>query len=165
MLYLTAVILWLSPMLALAAPLSLSAAPGEFDAKTLGAHTVKTAITATIQLTKFRGTKAWPAGAYFGFHEGEDRKNSFQFVLMRNTNADSRLITGYRILKDGKEQTAQVIERVPLDVHAKIKLSFDNGLVVLQVGKGDPIRIKTSLRKVAPYVSVSSGSANFDVAP
>jgi hypothetical protein len=149
----------------LGAPLSLSAETGKFNAKTLGPHTVKTVITATIQLTGFRGTQVWPAGAYVGFYEGEDRNNSIQFVLMRNTDTDSQLATGYRILKDGKERTIQFIEWVPLEAHAKVKLSFDNGLVLLQVGNGNPIKIKTSLRKVAPYASVSSGSANFDISP
>jgi hypothetical protein len=68
-------------------------------------------------------------------------------------------------LKDGKERAVQFIEWVLLEAHAKVKLSFDNGLVVLQMGNGDPIKIKTSPRKVAPYASVSSGSANVEVSP
>lgn len=149
----------------LGATLSLSAGPGKFDAKTLGPHTVKTMITATIQLTEFRGAKAWPAGAYVGFHEGNDRDNSIQFVFMRNTDVDPQLATGYRILQDGKERAVQFIEWVPLEAHAKVTLSFDNGIVVLQAGNSDPIKVKTLLRKAAPYVSVSSGSANFVISP
>jgi hypothetical protein len=159
------VALWLIPTFTLGAPLSLSAEPGQFNAKTLGPHAGKTAITATIRLTDFRGTKAWPAGAYVGFHEGEDRNNSVQFILMRNSDTDPQLATGYRILKNGKEQTIQFLAWAPLEATANVKLSFDNGVVVIQVGNGDPIKIHSSLRKVAPYASVSSGAAKFDVAP
>jgi hypothetical protein len=159
------IILCLSALPTLGAPLSLSAESGKFNAKTFGAHAAETAFTATVKLTAFRGTKAWPSGAYVGFHEGEDRNNSIQFVLMRNADTDSQLATGYRILKDGKEQTVQFIGWVPLEAQAKVTLLFDNGLVMLHVGNSPVIKIKTSLRKVAPYASVSSGSANFDVSP
>jgi hypothetical protein len=158
-------VLWLSPMSIFGATLSLSAEPGKYNAKTLGPHTVRTMITATIQLTGFRGIKAWPAGAYVGFHEGEDRNNSIQFVLMRNTDTDPQLATGYRILHDGKEFAVRFIKWAPLEAYTKVELSFDNGLVVLRVGNSDPIKIKTLLRKVAPYASVSSGSANFVISP
>ena len=158
-------ILSLIPISALGAPISLSAESGKFNAKTLGPHTAKAIITATVQVTEFRGAKAWPAGAYVGFHEGEDRSNSVQFVLMRNTDTDTQLAIGYRVLKDGKEQIIQFIEWAPLDAHVKVTLSFENGIAMLRVGDGELIKIKTSLQKVAPYASVSSSSASFDVSP
>lgn len=158
-------ILFLIPISALGATISLSAEPGKFNAKTLGPHTAKATITATVHITEFRGAKAWPAGAYVGFHEGEDRNNSIQFVLMRNTDTDTQLAIGYRVVKDGKEQTVQFIEWAPLEARVKVKLSIEKGIVILRLGEGEPIKIKTSLQKVAPYASASSSSARFDVSP
>ncbi len=158
-------VICLCPLASDGAPLSLSAESGQFKAKTLGPPEAKAILTANIQLTEFRGTNAWPSGAYLGFQEGEDRKNSIQFVLVRNSVGDSRLAAGYRILKDGREQSVQFIEWLPLNVSATVKLTMDNGLITLQVENGEPIEIKTSFREVAPFASVSSATANFNLLP
>jgi hypothetical protein len=155
----------LTPLPSLANTISIASAPGSFQAKTLGQPKSVQHLEATFQLTEFRGTSAWPAGAYIGFHEGVNRDNSFQFMLMRNTQSDAQLAVGYRLVKDGKEQSSQFIQWVPLDAQVHLKLSIKQGLVTMQVGNAAPVKIPTALKSVSPYTSVSSGTATFDVSP
>jgi hypothetical protein len=155
----------LSPLPSLGDTISIASAPGSFQAKTLGQPKSVQHLAATLQLTEFRGTSAWPAGAYIGFHEGVNRDNSFQFLLVRNKPADSQLALGYRVVKDGKEQSSQFIQWMPLDAQVHLKLSIKQGLVTMQVGDAAPVKIPTALKAVSPYTSVSSGTASFDVSP
>ena len=157
--------LCLTSLPALGNTISIASTPGHFQAKTLGQAHVKQQFEATFQLTEFRGTSAWPAGAYIGFHEGVNRDNSFQFLLVRNNPSDAQLALGYRVVKDGKEQSAKFIKWVPLDAKVRVMLSINRGLVSMRIGDAPPIQIPTSLNQVAPYTSVSSGTANFDVLP
>lgn len=157
-------ILSLVPISTLGATFALVAEPGQFNAKTLGPHSQNFSFTASVRLTEFRGTNAWPSGAYMGFHESDDRSNSVQFILMRNKATDTQLAAGYRIVKNGKELDAQFIEWLPLESRVNVTFSFAKGTVKLTVGGAEPIVIQTPLRKVAPYASVSSGGANFEVA-
>ena len=158
-------VLFLSPIPLLGATVTLSAGPGQFEAKTLGPHSIKADIVAAISLTEFNGTSAWPTAAYVGFHENSNRDNSIQFVLMRNKDTDTRLAIGYRVLKNGKEQFAEFIDWRPLGAQVAVKISCNEGLVTLQVGDMAPVKIQTSLGSVAPYTSVSSGTAAFDIHP
>lgn len=144
---------------------SLTANSGEFEARTLAHPSTTSSISASLRLTAFNASKKWPAAAYVGFHQGENRDNSLQFLILKRHSDDSYVVSGYRVISNGQEVSVNSIENIPLDAKARVNLSFDQGSVTLQTGETEPIRIRTSLTKVSPYVSVSSGTAEFSVGP
>jgi hypothetical protein len=57
------------------------------------------------------------------------------------------------------------LANLPLDTKLPVELSFDNGLVLLKAGNNAPVSVQTALTSVSYYVSVSSGTAKFEVNP
>lgn len=145
--------------------ISISAEPGTFNAKTLGTPSAQAMVSASFRLTAFDGARGWPPAAYVGFHQGPDRNNSFQFLIIRNTETDSYVVAGYRVMEDGCEVKQASLENLPLGAASKVRLSFANGNVRLVMDGGSPVSIRTRMTEVSPYVSVSSGSAEFIIEP
>ena len=143
----------------------LSAGPGKFKARTLAQALPKSSISASFKLTEFNRSDTWPPAAYVGLYKGTIRDNSIQFLIIKNRKCDQYVVAGYRVINKGKEVTVKTIENFPLDTTVNLNLKFDNGEVYLKLNENKPINIKTDLNTASPYVSVSSGSAEFNVGP
>lgn len=143
--------------------ISLSAHPGEFNVKTLGPVSATTKVSASARIAKFNGTAAWPPAAYVGFYQGPDRNHSVQFLIIRNHETDSYVVAGYRVIESGREARVESLETLPLNSEARVHMSFSNGVVTLRLNNGTAHTIKTKLRRVAPYVAVSSSTGEFKI--
>jgi hypothetical protein len=145
--------------------INLSARPREFNAKTLGPSGSHGRISGSLRILEFKGGKGWPAAAYIGFHQGLNRNESIQFLLIRIRETDTYLVAGYRLIEAGKEAKVEALANLPLHSSVRVSLSFESGLVTLQMNDKAPVRVRTSLSEVSPYVSVSSGTAEFNIDP
>lgn len=156
---------FLTSAVAFAEPQSfkLGASSGSFNAKNLGSASSAITLAAQMKLLAFRGSTAWPASAYIGVHEGDDRNNSFQILMIRNRPEDTYLVVGYRVVVDGKEVAIQSLADVPVVSVVKIALSFNDGLVIVRVNNAQQVKVPTPFRKVSPYLSVASADAQFDI--
>ena len=144
---------------------TLSAKPGEFNPKSLGNPSPRGVLSASLQITKFAPSKGWPSAAYVGFFQGKNRDNSVQFLVIRNRETDPYVVAGHRIVEGGKEVKVASLANLPLDGKAQVTISIDNGLVTLNFPPQAPVTFRTNLTEVSPYVSVSSGTAEFSVGP
>lgn len=162
---LAAVLLALVLQSANAETLLLKAKPGEFLANPIGDPADAVNISTSLKLTAFDGSAAWPPAAYVGFFQGPNRNESFQFLIIRNGGNAPFLTVGYRVIEDGKEKSVASLANIPLDASASVDLSFRKGNVTIKYEKQTPITVKTRLTKATPYVSVSSGSAEYKMRP
>ena len=144
---------------------TLSAKPGEFNPKPLGSPSLHGALSVSVQITSFNSSNGWPAAAYVGFFQGKNRDNSVQFLIIRNRETDPYVVAGYRIVESGKEVKVASLANLPLDEKAQVAISIDNGVVTLKFPPQAPVTFHTNLTEVSPYVSVSSGTAEFSVVP
>ena len=160
-----AAVLLALPLIALADSFSLSAKPGHFNVKTLGPAVAKGTLSATIRITNFDGGQGWPPAAYVGFHQGTDRNQSVQLLVIRNEETDAYVVAGYRVIENGKEATIESLANLPLKSIVRVRLSFDKGAITLLLNDQSPITLRTPFTQVRPYVSVSSGTAEFTVDP
>ena len=145
--------------------LLLTAGSGEYSAGPIGDAAETVSISTSFRITAYDSSPDWPTAAYVGFFQGENRNESFQFILIRNGGNAPYLTAGYRIVENGEESHVKSLANLGLDSIAIIKLEFNKGTVTVKYGKQDPIQVKTNLTKVTPYVSVSSGSAEFEMRP
>jgi len=150
---------------ALAQSLRLSAAAGHFNPKTLSGPSDAVAVAGTLRLLAFDGTSAWPTAAYMGVYEGPNRNNSVQILAIRNRMSDDYLVVGYRLVVDGKEVKVASLQNVPLSSEVRVSVQFKKGAVSMRVNGRPPIELRTPFNSVAPYVSVSSGEAEFSIDP
>ena len=141
----------------------ISAKPGKFDARTLSIPAAAMSFSGTAKLLAFAGSPQWPAASYIGIHEGPDRSNSVQVLAIRNRPTDDHLVVGYRVVTDGRELEVKSITSIPLNAVWNVRIRFDNGVVHLQVNDERTVEVRTSFKRVAPYVSVSSGEAEFTI--
>jgi hypothetical protein len=162
---LVTVFLTLALQSASAETLLLSAKPGEFLANPIGDSAETVTISTSLSLTAFDSSAAWPPAAYIGFFQGPNRNESFQFLVIRNGGNAPFLTVGYRVIEEGKEKTVASLANIPLDASAPVDLSFNKGIVTIKYGTQDPITVKTRLTKATPYVSVSSGTAQYKMRP
>ncbi len=162
---LTAVLLALALQTASAETLQLSAKPGEFLANPIGDSAETVTISTSLSLTAFDSSASWPAAAYVGFFQGPNRNESFQFLIIRNGGNSPFLTVGYRVIEDGKEKSVASLANIPLDASAPVDLSFIKGIVTIKYGNQAPVTVKTRLTKATPYVSVSSGTAQYKMRP
>ncbi|MEW8061070.1 MAG: hypothetical protein AB2791_17815 [Candidatus Thiodiazotropha endolucinida] len=143
---------------------TLSAPPGHFDSVDLGAASEELVIEAKMSFTSFNRSADWPPGAYVGFYDEKDRNNKFQFLIMKNKKTDNYVVAGYRVIESGKEVKVASISYFALNEKVSHKLKYFNGKVKICISGHNPVEITTKLRKVIPYISVSSGEAEFEVA-
>jgi hypothetical protein len=162
---LTAVVLALVLQSANAEIFLLTAKPGEFLANPIGDSADTVNISTSLKITAFDSSGAWPPAAYVGFFQGPNRNESFQFLVIRNGGNAPFLTVGYRVIEEGKEKTVASLANIPLDASAPVDLSFNKGIVTIRYGNQDPITVKTRLTKATPYVSVSSGTAQYKMCP
>lgn len=139
----------------------MSAQPGKFDARTLGTPAAAVSFSGTAKLLAFASSPQWPAASYIGIHEGADRNNSVQVLAIRNRPADDHLVVGYRVVVDGKEREVRSITSIPLNAAWNVRIRFTNGVAHLQVNSERAVEVQTPFNRVVPYVSVSSGDAEF----
>lgn len=144
---------------------TLAANPGEFNPKTLRAPAESAAVNGTFKFLAFTGSKAWPAAAYIGVHQGPNRNNSVQVLAIRNREADDYLVVGYRLVIDGKEVTVQSIENVPISSTVRVAITFKKGVATISVNGRPPVAVNAPFALVSPYASVSSGKAEFQIDP
>lgn len=142
---------------------SMSAKTGHFEARTLTAPADAVSFSATAKFINFAGSAQWPAASYIGIHEGPDRNNSLQVLAIRNKMADDYLVLGYRLIIGGKEAKVESIANVPMNTKLEVQIEFSRGAASLNVNGGPAIEVQTPFKQVAPYVSVSSGEAEFRV--
>jgi hypothetical protein len=143
--------------------IKVAAHPGNFNVQTLGSASSTGTLSVSMRLVAFNGEEAWPPAAYAGFYQGADRSNSVQFLIIRNHESDQYLVVGYRVIEAGREIKFESLSNVPLDATVHANLKIDNGLFTLRLNDTSPITIRTPLAEVAPYVSVSSGTADFTI--
>jgi hypothetical protein len=147
------------------APHTLAAKPGQFQARTLAAPSSKMTFSGTAKLLATASSPQWPAAVYIGIQEGPNRNNSVQVLAIRNRPTDDYLVVGYRLVVGGKEVKVHSIADVPLNSVLKVRIDFTEGLTMLHVNDARAIELATPFKQVAPYVSVSSGEAEFGVDP
>ncbi|CAJ0721062.1 hypothetical protein LMG6871_04486 [Ralstonia edaphis] len=153
------------PYLAIASTVALSANSGEFNAKSLGSPAMQGTLPASFRITHFDSSGAWPAAAYVGFFQGPNRNESVQFFIVRNKVSDAHLVAGYRVIEAGKEvKVASVGTLLPTEM-AHVTITIDHGLAKIFLPNREPVVLKTKLGDVSPYISVSSGTAEFEIAP
>lgn len=145
--------------------LLLTAKPGEFLASPIGDPADTVTISTSLSLTAFDGSTEWPAAAYVGFFQGPNRDESIQFLIIRNGKNTPYLTVGYRVIEDGKEKLVASLANIPLGSSAPVYLYFNKGDVEVKYGNETPFTVKTRLTQATPYVSVSSGTAKFDMRP
>ena len=162
---LVALLLTLALQSASAETLLMSAKPGEFLANPIGDPAETVTISTSFRLTAFDSGAAWPTAAYVGFFQGPNRNESFQFLIIRNGGNTPFLTVGYRVIEGGKEKSVASLANIPLDASAPVDLSFNKGIVTVKYRDQTPISVKTKLTKATPYVSVSSGSAEYKMRP
>lgn len=144
---------------------TLRAHPGEYFVKTLVEPASTSKLSLSVRITKFAGTREWPSAAYVGFYEGPDRKQSVQFLIIRNRESDPYVVAGYRVIENGREQQVESLANLPLDHEAQVDMSFLNGVVTLRLNGGALRTVNTKLRTVAPYLAVSSSTGEFKIEP
>lgn len=145
--------------------LRLTAKAGEYLAGPLGETADKVQISTSFRLIAFDSIAAWPPAAYVGFYQGPNRNESFQFLIIRNGGNAPYLTVGYRVVEDGKEKSVASLTNIPLDSSASVNLSLNKGIVTVTYANQTPITVKTRLTKATPYISVSSGTAEFKMRP
>lgn len=143
-------------------PLKLSAPPGQYQASDLGAPSEAATIALKFSLTAFDVDARWPPAAYVGFYQGKNRSESIQFMIVRNKQADSYMVAGYRLIENGQETKIVSLENIELNKSVDIFMSLSKGTVTLRLNHGRPIEIHTNLTVATPYASVSSETAEFD---
>ena len=150
---------------AIAAPraLTLLAEPGHFNASTLRPATTSVSLSGSLRILAFAGTDGWPTAAYIGVHEGPNRDESVQVLAIRNRPSDEYLVVGYRLVIGGKEVKVQSFKNVSLRARVQVNISFRNGVATIHVDGAAPTEVPTPFHEVAPYVSVSSGEAEFAI--
>ncbi|WP_156404569.1 hypothetical protein [Curvibacter sp. PAE-UM] len=148
---------------AFAGSLRLSAEPGKFNAKTLAAPTGDVSFRGTARLLAFNSSPQWPAASYIGIHQGTDRNDSVQVLAIRNRPTDDYLVIGYRLVVGGKEVKVESLVNVPVDSSMRIDIRFKNGIASIKVNDRETVEVRTPFKQVAPYVSVSSGEAEFSI--
>jgi hypothetical protein len=153
------------PLPAPADAFTLSAHPGYYNAKTLGSVASKATVSGSLRIVQFNGGNGWPPGAYVGFHQGPDRDQSVQFVVIRNKESDPYVVAGYRVIEGGKEAKVASLANLPVDSVVRFALVFDKGVVTLQMNDQSPVTVRVPFTEAASYVSVSSGTAEFKVDP
>lgn len=152
-----------TPSAAAAEQFALAAQRGQFLARTLAPSSPKVALAVRTRLTEFRGTIEWPSAAMVGFHQGADRKDSVQFYIYRIPGANPYLVVGYKLLVGGRNEDSGVLATAPLEVATKFELDFDRGAVRVLLDDGRRVEVTTPFSEVSPYVSVASGTAEFQV--
>lgn len=146
---------------AFAETVTLTARPGYYNVQTIGDASPGGMVSGSVRMVAFNGTPSWPPGAYIGFYEGPDRSESVQFVVIRNHGEDSHLTAGYRVIENGQETKNEGLAEIPLDATLHVSLRIRDGSCYLTLNDSPEVTIRTRLKLVSPYVSVSSGSAEF----
>lgn len=136
--------------------------PGKYNFQPLASHGKSIELTASIRMVEFSGTERWPAGAYIGFYQGVNHDNSIQVFVLRENATDNFLKLSYRLLERGHEIDSVLLGSVPLNSPVEVSLMFSGGQAEFSVNSGPPLKLRTSLMKVVPYISVSSGAAIFN---
>jgi len=144
--------------------ITLEAPPGEFRTHDIGAKSAQSSFSVTIVLTALDRHSDWPPAAYVGFYEGEDRNSSVQFVLIQNNSSDDYLVAGYRIIEGGEEAKVVALDTINVGEPVEVSMTFADGLTTIVLEGGHTRQERTKLKLVTPYVSVSSGSATFELA-
>jgi len=141
----------------------MHAKPGEFDASTLGPPSSATSVRGTLRIVEFDPSAKWPTAAHIGLHQGPNRNDSVQVLAIRNRPSDDYLVVGFRHIAGGKEVEVRTIQNVGVGTVVRVHIEFRNGVAKVRANDASTFEVSTALRAVAPYVSVSSGRAEFEV--
>lgn len=143
--------------------LTLRAKPGQFDATSTGPASTAASIRGEFRIVEFDTSAKWPPAAYMGLHQGTNRNDSVHVLAVRNRPSDDYLVVGFRHIADGKEVEVRSIQNVPLGSAVRVHMEISEGIATIRVNGTPAIKVVTALKAVAPYVSVSSGAAEFEV--
>ena len=146
--------------------IELEASAGYYEDKTIGDLSEISKFLASFRITKQYLDSKWPSAAYAGFYQGQDQSDSFQFLIIKDPNVkNSEMAVGYRIIERGKEKTKVYLATIEASSYTNATLECNKGKITIRYDKQKPIIIKTHLKKVIPYISVSSGTAEFKIHP
>ena len=148
---------------ALAANLQIKAARGEVKEEAFGQVMDKGELHATLRLTAFTGSDAWPATAGVGLRYGPDGRSGVHVVALRQREDDKQLTLGYRIMDNGQQIRFQTLGKAPLNSSQQVLLFFKRGQLHVRLNEGQAQAIQSPLVQGQPFVLVSSGSAEFTV--
>ncbi len=141
----------------------LKAKPGKYNAVDIGEISKETNFSVKLKLTEYNQTPEWPPAAYVGLYQGDNRSDSVQFVIIRNKPTDKHVVAGYRVIESGRITAIKSLAKLELDTHAQVMFSVLDGVVKLSLHGVDPVEFKTNFDKVKPYISVSSGIAEYEI--
>lgn len=134
----------------------LDASSGTYNSQDIGEPSDTHSLKAVLAFSEFKHDGKWPPAVYIGFHEGDDKNNSFQFLIMRNKIEDDYIVAGYRIIENGEEVQVKSVKQFGLHDEPSVDISFNEGEASISVDGDTAIKIKTKLKLVKPYISVSS---------
>jgi hypothetical protein len=141
----------------------MRAKPGEFDASSFGPPRTEATVKGTLRIVEFDPSSKWPTAAYIGLHQGPNRNESVQVLAIRNHPADDYMVVGFRHIAGGKEVEVRSLQNVPLGSVVRVQIAFRDGVAKVRANDAPAFEVSTALRAVVPYVSVSSGRAEFEV--
>lgn len=146
--------------------LVMEAPEGKYDAGAIGELSETSKIATSFRVTKQSKNVQWPPAAYVGFYQGKNRDESFQFLIIKDQNVkDTEMAVGYRVIEGGKEKQTAYLATIEASSYSNVELEFNRGEVTIRYEKQKPVTVKTHLKKVTPYVAVSSSAAEFKMRP
>jgi len=146
--------------------IDMDASAGHYDVKTVGDLSEISRLAISFRMTKQYSYAQWPSAAYASFYQGQDRSHSFQFLIIKDPGIkESEMAVGYRMIEGGKEKAKVYLATVDASSYTDATLEFNKGEIKINYGGQKPIIVKTHFQKVTPYISVSSGMAEFKMHP
>lgn len=141
----------------------LEANAGEVDTRVIGKINIKDKISIDMNIVKYNFDSKWPPTAYVGFFKEKNKNDCFQYFIMKRNAKEKFIVSGYRLLKGGKEILIESDSKFKINQKVRVNMEIVNGTILLKVNNRLPIKIKTHLKKVRSYISVSSGVGNFNI--
>ena len=135
------------------------AAFGQFSAHVVGNAESNVAIRGSVRIAGDNSKGPWPGAAYIGLQQGSTEDSIQIFVVLDDSGGHA--IVGHRLISHG--MVIKTVEQIAVERSQPLRFSivFNNGLVLISVNDEKVITERTLLRQVAPYLSVSSGTAEF----
>ena len=140
--------------------LTLTAAPGKFVTRVVANSSPHTSIRGRLTISESKSTEAWPTAAYIGVQQ-DSTNDSAQIFVLKN-EGDDYLTVGYRIIIAGTVRKLLYLGTIDLGDSIETTIAFDAGKVSISINGKHVAEEQTLLNSAAPYIAVSSGTANFE---
>ncbi len=139
----------------------LMADSGEYSLVELDDQATEVNFSVKFNLTDDYSNSDWRAAAYAGVFEGGNTDASVQFFIVKARVNNEKLVAGYRVIQQGQQVKRGYMKSLPAGQEVKVDISFVNSQVTISLQGVEPVIIETDLQSVSPYVSVSSGAAEY----